>query len=160
MGRRGLGAAPKGRMREDVAAYAQLKVRVQARAGSRCEACTATLGPFEFHHVIERSQGGPDLAWNLLHLCRHCHRAVEAPFVLGRLVTELVRITESLDWEAVVAMADLPPFGMETVEDGRLHCFTWWVPPDGVRLSYHVGPDKWTVQTKTLIRVIRFDDPG
>ena len=37
----------------------------------RCEICS---GPAEAHHIVSRGANGPDDAWNILWLCRRCHR--------------------------------------------------------------------------------------
>lgn len=37
----------------------------------RCEVCS---GPAEPHHVVSRGAGGTDEPWNVLYLCRRCHR--------------------------------------------------------------------------------------
>ena len=37
--------------------------------------CTACLGgPSEPHHITSRGAGGKDTEWNLMPLCRKCHR--------------------------------------------------------------------------------------
>jgi hypothetical protein len=33
------------------------------------------------HHVLFRSRGGPDEAWNLVTLCEGCHRLLHEGFV-------------------------------------------------------------------------------
>lgn len=38
-----------------------------------CQYCGDT--PLEIHHIIFRSQGGPDEAWNLIGLCKLHHQA-------------------------------------------------------------------------------------
>ena len=51
---------------------------VQKRSGGRCEAATpdCTHRAEHLHHRLMRSQGGPDRAANLLHVCAACHRFI------------------------------------------------------------------------------------
>lgn len=42
------------------------------RVERRCEICG---GPAEAHHIVSRGEGGKDEPWNLLWLCRYCHRS-------------------------------------------------------------------------------------
>lgn len=37
-----------------------------------CEACHGVAS--DHHHVVSRGAGGPDEDWNLVWLCRECHR--------------------------------------------------------------------------------------
>lgn len=51
-------------------------VDVKARSNGLCEARVSEQcsGRGEHrHHIILRSAGGPDEAWNLLNVCHHCH---------------------------------------------------------------------------------------
>lgn len=56
-----------------------MKREVRARSGGLCEANWEGVcppGPHRgehVHHVILRAQGGPDVAWNGLHLCAAVH---------------------------------------------------------------------------------------
>lgn len=58
----------------------------------------------EVHHIIPRSQGGPDDEWNLITLCRECHRAITENKVSDyTLLTELkgkgfFRWEKALEW--------------------------------------------------------------
>lgn len=63
--------------------YATLMVR----SGRRCERpfCRSRQH-LEVHHVVKRSQGGPDHEDNLTVLCRACHVQTDAPYPAGRLV--------------------------------------------------------------------------
>ncbi len=57
-------------------AFRNAVIDVKARSHGRCEANCADecTGRGEHrHHVILRSQGGPDEAWNLLNVCHRCH---------------------------------------------------------------------------------------
>lgn len=40
-----------------------------------CSICGSTWSP-EIHHIIYRSHGGPDEAWNLITLCKSHHQEV------------------------------------------------------------------------------------
>lgn len=50
-----------------------LRREVLERDSHRCRGCGLSKGPLEVHHIIYRSQGGKDEAWNLITLCRGCH---------------------------------------------------------------------------------------
>lgn len=41
------------------------------RVEHRCEVCG---GPAEAHHIVSRGAGGTNDSWNILWLCRKCHR--------------------------------------------------------------------------------------
>jgi 5-methylcytosine-specific restriction endonuclease McrA len=58
-------------------AFLPTKFRILERDGYRCQApgCT-TRRCLEVHHIIHRSHGGPDEAWNLTVLCATHHRHV------------------------------------------------------------------------------------
>lgn len=63
--------------RRALAQYRKARKDALSRAGEVCEA--RIPGTCEYraqitHHVILRSQGGPDEAWNLLATCDPCHR--------------------------------------------------------------------------------------
>jgi len=57
--------------------YAALCSTMLKRDGYRCRHCwfRQTLA---IHHIVFRSQGGPDSSWNLCTLCTSCHAAVHA----------------------------------------------------------------------------------
>ena len=38
--------------------------------------------PLNAHHIVYRSQQGPDRSWNLISLCEWCHKAVHARVVV------------------------------------------------------------------------------
>ena len=48
--------------------------QVYERDGWKCAHCNER-GSLHPHHLIYRSQGGPDELWNLITLCAQCHRA-------------------------------------------------------------------------------------
>jgi hypothetical protein len=61
------------RRRRDLGAA---RTAVRERAGGRCEAAiegVCTGSGAHAHHVLRRSQGGPDTPENLLWLCPPCH---------------------------------------------------------------------------------------
>jgi 5-methylcytosine-specific restriction endonuclease McrA len=45
-----------------------------------CRICETLVGPMEFHHLVPRSQGGDDVADNLVPLCAACHGGVTRRF--------------------------------------------------------------------------------
>jgi 5-methylcytosine-specific restriction endonuclease McrA len=55
--------------------YDRLCQEVLRRDGYMCRNC-GFRSVLHVHHVWFRSQGGPDLAWNLLTLCSACHSGV------------------------------------------------------------------------------------
>jgi 5-methylcytosine-specific restriction endonuclease McrA len=61
------------RPRLDPEDYRALKLRVLERDGWRCQCC-GRRDQLEVHHLIRRSQLGPDDEENLIVLCNGCHR--------------------------------------------------------------------------------------
>jgi 5-methylcytosine-specific restriction endonuclease McrA len=57
--------------------YKRLTHRVHMRDGwkCRCPGCKARSG-LHAHHIIFRSQGGPNHEDNMITLCNYCHTAV------------------------------------------------------------------------------------
>lgn len=51
----------------------QKKARIRQRDGGRCRWC-GSRSNLQVHHILYRSQGGPDEEWNLITLCEACHR--------------------------------------------------------------------------------------
>lgn len=51
----------------------EVRDEVRARDKGRCRYCGTTQG-IQGHHILYRSQQGPDEAWNLISLCEPCHR--------------------------------------------------------------------------------------
>lgn len=50
-----------------------VKDEVYERSGGQCEICGSTHG-LQHHHIVKRSQGGPDTAENIILLCwKHHH---------------------------------------------------------------------------------------
>ena len=69
-----------GRIIEDAAGMASLRLEVFRRANGRCEVCGRFakwqgIGGGELAHIVARGRGGSDTAENLLWKCRGCHRA-------------------------------------------------------------------------------------
>jgi hypothetical protein len=88
MRRRPIAHAPTRRAALDPDAYATLRAAVLARDGYRCTnpACGRPKD-LQVHHLVARSQGGPDGAGgNLTTVCQSCHRALED----GRLSVRIV----------------------------------------------------------------------
>ncbi len=56
-------------------ADAAVRRAVLDRDDWQCQHC-GSGGPLHIHHLRRRSQGGPDLAENLLTLCWRCHDEV------------------------------------------------------------------------------------
>ncbi len=53
--------------------WEQLREETLRRDGYRCQRCFENRGPLQAHHVVPRSDGGPDSLDNLVTLCRPCH---------------------------------------------------------------------------------------
>lgn len=64
---------PQARVR-DPAALKRFRLE---NLGEPCEICEQRAGT-DPHHIQFRSQGGGDVAWNLLWLCRPCHDDIHA----------------------------------------------------------------------------------
>ncbi len=54
----------------------KVKKVVRRRSMGWCEMPGCTRAADHFHHRLLRSQGGPGIAENCLHLCGHCHHYV------------------------------------------------------------------------------------
>lgn len=55
--------------------YGELCVAILKRDGYKCRSCGARQG-LSVHHIIFRSDEGPDESWNLLTLCIGCHTGI------------------------------------------------------------------------------------
>ena len=55
--------------------YRLLVKQVLSRDGYKCRSCFSR-NSLHVHHIIFRSQQGPDEAWNLVTLCSSCHDGV------------------------------------------------------------------------------------
>src|SRR5688572_15347241 len=66
---------------DEKAAWLAVCKAVDARDGRQCRCCDKRSDPEAAglltrghrHHIIYRSAGGPDEAWNLITLCASCH---------------------------------------------------------------------------------------
>lgn len=72
---------PKKRpTRKTSAGWRKVSKEVESRSRGLCEGNVEGVCPAgkhrgdHCHHIILRSQGGPDEAWNLMHLCHVAHR--------------------------------------------------------------------------------------
>jgi 5-methylcytosine-specific restriction endonuclease McrA len=63
--------------------YSALCKDVLQRDGWKCRSC-GFRGNLNVHHVVFRSQQGPDEAWNLLTLCNACHSGVHTDVKNGQ----------------------------------------------------------------------------
>jgi len=54
---------------------AALRLAALERDDWQCQRC-GSAGPLHVHHIRGRSQGGPDVAENLLTLCWRCHEEI------------------------------------------------------------------------------------
>ena len=88
--RRAGGKLAVGRPSTTVSGWRALVKTLRLRAGGRCEVCH-TLAPLDAHHILKRSQGGPDVLWNLVALCRPHHDMTDAPWSKGRLTISSFR---------------------------------------------------------------------
>jgi 5-methylcytosine-specific restriction endonuclease McrA len=73
------------------AAYFVTRLAVAKRDKYRCRICGRQAT--DTHHILYRSQGGPDELWNLVCLCRSCHDRVhvEGPRVWRDRLHAMVR---------------------------------------------------------------------
>jgi hypothetical protein len=55
--------------------YAELCAKVLARDEWRCRHCKFRQN-LHVHHIVFRSEMGPDETWNLVTLCHACHSGV------------------------------------------------------------------------------------
>ena len=55
--------------------YAKLCSIVLGRDGFKCKSCEFRQS-LHVHHIVFRSQEGPDEEWNLVTLCSSCHNGV------------------------------------------------------------------------------------
>lgn len=57
------------------AEYSALCKTILRRDGYKCRSCKSRNN-LHVHHIVFRSQQGPDEAWNLIVLCNSCHDGV------------------------------------------------------------------------------------
>ena len=55
--------------------YERLKQYIFERDDFKCRSCYYRNG-LSVHHIVYRSQGGPDEDWNLVTLCTSCHNGI------------------------------------------------------------------------------------
>jgi len=53
--------------------WEDLRERTLQRDNYRCQRCFENRGPLQAHHIVPKSDGGPDTLDNLVTLCRSCH---------------------------------------------------------------------------------------
>jgi len=53
--------------------WENLREKTLQRDNYRCQRCFENRGPLQAHHIVPRSDGGPDTLNNLVTLCRPCH---------------------------------------------------------------------------------------
>ena len=72
-----------------------LREQVLARAKWRCEVpwCGGLDRRIDVHHIVKRSQSGPDYLGNLVVLCRTHHDMTDRAYSRGRLI--ITPLTES-----------------------------------------------------------------
>jgi predicted HNH restriction endonuclease len=55
--------------------YVDLKQAIMSRDAWKCRFCKIRNN-LHVHHIVFRSEQGPDQTWNLVTLCESCHSAV------------------------------------------------------------------------------------
>ncbi len=60
-------------LRFDRAGYVELTLQILERDGWKCQHC-GRRDQLQIHHLLRRSQMGPDTEDNLMTVCSHCHR--------------------------------------------------------------------------------------
>ncbi|EMA31432.1 HNH endonuclease [Halobiforma nitratireducens] len=122
--------------------WEQLRQETLRRDGYACTRCGADDRTLQAHHVVPRSQGGPDDLENLLTLCRPCHGVIhqsnssfddvrdeaslfpdpEAPEPVARMREPTdgycSRCGSEFGPEALVAWTDVPPPDSDGNGDG------------------------------------------
>ncbi len=66
-------------LRLDRAGYVELRLQILERDGWKCQHC-GRRDRLQIHHLVRRSQSGPDTEDNLMTVCSDCHRELH----LGR----------------------------------------------------------------------------
>jgi len=102
------------RYRRKVASAKQWQ-RIAAEKQGPCRVCRdpasngSVHASIQFHHLVPRSQGGDDVADNIVPLCRDCHglATIGTPIILGVLAANL------LDSEYAYIIEKLGECGME-----------------------------------------------
>jgi len=72
-----LGPSRSKRYRRKVATAKQWAALIEAKCSDRCRTCGDSVarswGTLDPHHLVSRSDGGDDIADNIIGLCRDCH---------------------------------------------------------------------------------------
>lgn len=99
----------------------ELRKHVYHRDGWRCALCDSTRG-LQIHHVVKRSQGGKDEAWNLITLCSCCHALAH------RQLTAVVReVYEDGSMDSVTPK-DIDQAIVEYLSEYYIEMNTLWTP--------------------------------
>src|SRR5258706_6337239 len=107
----------KGRESLNVASWRALVGKLTERAEGRCESRAGRKrGRLAPHHVVKRSQGGPDTEFNVIMLCRPCHESTDFPTGRGRL---MIAAFSEVDKEPVQTRPSLPRFEGSTLTLAR-----------------------------------------
>lgn len=53
--------------------WEDIREKTLRRDNYRCQRCFENRGPLQAHHIVPKSDGGPDTLDNLVTLCRPCH---------------------------------------------------------------------------------------
>lgn len=64
--------------------------------------CSCREG-LESHHIIPRSQGGPDELWNLITLCHYHHRLVTNKKLLDIDLLQKIKRRRNFRWQPALA---------------------------------------------------------
>lgn len=106
---------------------ARLRTNVLERDRYRCRGCVTSRGRLEVHHILYRSQGGPDALWNLITLCRQCHgraHGVTGTRVAPWIWTALIQANH-WGWEKALLYQSCQTCAHRDVS---FNCFTWDQP--------------------------------
>jgi len=85
-------------LRLSVEEYSALCSAVLYRDGWKCRYC-GLRNNLTVHHIIFRSDGGPDESWNLITLCNSCHNGVHVDVldgVYGLVITQPANADEEV----------------------------------------------------------------
>lgn len=74
-------AAKREALQQRIEEWRKVRALVVDRSRGLCQAGirgVCTVRGEHVHHVLLRSQGGPDEDWNLIHVCNACHGWIHA----------------------------------------------------------------------------------
>jgi 5-methylcytosine-specific restriction endonuclease McrA len=74
-------ANKRSRVRLSPKDYKRLCYDIHERDKWRCIVCRYRQD-LHAHHIVFRSQGGPDASYNLLTVCTNCHEAIHSRYVI------------------------------------------------------------------------------